>query len=102
MSHQGVSIVKVHECAAALADVAGEVRAAHVLKQVVARIHAHTAEVAQRVLLLLMPPQLGAGEVAQLKGKDVVRLSARRAYACAWEHSMQFHPEGDRPHAFGL
>ena len=77
MSHQGVSIVEVHECAATLADVAGEVCAAHVLEQVVAGVQAHVAEVAQRVLLLLMPIQLGAGEVAQLKGEDIVRLSAR-------------------------
>ena len=76
MSHQGVSIVKVHERAAALADVAGEVRAAHVFKQGVARVHAHIAEVAQRVLLLFVALQFCAGEVAQFKGKDIVRLSA--------------------------
>ena len=78
MSHQGVSVVEVHKRAAALADVAGEVRAAHVLEQGVARVHAHIAEVAQRVLQLLMPLQLGAREVAQLKGEDIVRLSAHR------------------------
>ena len=84
MSHQGVSVVKVHKRAAALADVAGEVRAAHVLKQGVARVHAHIAEVAQRMLQLLMPLQFSAGEVAQLKGKDIVRLSAEsRLYMCS-------------------
>ena len=80
MSHQGVSIVKVHKRAAALADVACEVRAAHVLKQGVARVHAHIAEAAQRVLQLIVPLQLGAREVAQLKGKDIVRLSAHKNF----------------------
>ena len=68
MSHQGVSIVNVHKRAAALAAVACEVSAAHI------------AEAAQRVLQLIVPLQLGAREVAQLKGKDIVRLSAHKNF----------------------
>lgn len=73
MSHQGITIVKVHEAAVALADVAGEVQAAHVLKQIVGGVHMDVAKLAQR-MLLLMPLQLLLGEVAQLQRKDSVCL----------------------------
>lgn len=75
VTDQGVSVVKVHECAVALADVAGEVHGAHVLEQVVARVHAQVAELTQRVLLLValqLPPCVGT----QLQWEHSVRLSS--------------------------
>ena len=77
MSHQGVTIVEVHKAAVALADIAGEVQAAHVLKQIVGRVHADAAKLAQW-MLLLMPLQLLLGEVAQLQRKDGVCLRSRQ------------------------
>ena len=73
VSYQSVSIVKMHKAAVALADIAGEVHAAHVLKEIVARVHADLAEFAERVILL-MSLQLIPREVAQLQRKHVVCL----------------------------
>lgn len=48
--HERIGRVKVHEGAAALADVAGEVLLAHVLVQLITAVHVHLAEVTPRVL----------------------------------------------------
>lgn len=73
MSHKGVPVLKMYKAAIALADVAGEVEAAHVLKQIVRRVYPDVAELAQR-MLLLVPLQLVPREVAQLQGKHCVCL----------------------------
>ena len=76
VTDQGVSVVKVHECAVALADVAGEVHGSHVLEQVVARVHVQVAELAQRMLLhmaLQLLPCVGT----QLQREYSVCLSSR-------------------------
>ena len=73
VSRQGVTIVEVHKAAVALADIAGKVQAAHVLKQIVGRVYTDVAKLAQW-MLLRMPLQLLLGEVAQLQRKDSVCL----------------------------